>query len=390
MRKNVFNTILMPISNDNKTSCMNIWANNHKEESNVKIDYIKEYCMENGCDELSVFYIIYKEIHSKYLCDITYYDMNYSSIENMYVYLSRDEIESKIGEDLKYYFDESHKDKIENMFKILDVKFYYNKYLAKVNGFNDYLQTHFESIYNKEGNYDSEILLIEIEELIEKCISENREYEYKVILKPKSIENMEDFEKKLYIPYSKNSNNSYIPTNIGISNLKQEPIDKKEEEVKIEINDKINDINEIEEDKEIKDNFEIREIEENEADGKTYKSLYSISELKTIFERLIYRNYLYKERKLEDFIYVFGETNKPNDFNKLVWLETSRNGQINKKLLITFCMRIFNLELHEIGKDFFNWAYKRLYTNKILDYNNKPDANELDEKHPLNKVFPTN
>lgn len=165
---------------------------------------------------------------------------------------------------------------------------------------------------------------------------------------------------------------------------------KKEEEVKIEINDKINDINEIEEDKEIKDNFEIREIEENEADGKTYKSLYSISELKTIFERLIYRNYLYKETKLEDFIYVFGETNKPNDFNKLVWLETSRNGQINKKLLITFCMRIFNLELHEIGKDFFNWAYKRLYTNKILDYNNKPDANELDEKHPLNKVFPTN
>ena len=117
------------------------------------------------------------------------------------------------------------------MFNVLGVDIYYNKYLTKVNVCDDLL-THYESVHYEERNFDNEFLLIEIEELIDKCISENRKYEYKVILKPKSIEDLEDFEKKLYIPYSKNSNNSYIPTNIGISNLKQEPIDKIEEDKK--------------------------------------------------------------------------------------------------------------------------------------------------------------
>lgn len=258
MENKFFNTILKPISNETKKSCIKLWATNHEEESNKKIDNIKEYCMKNGCDELSILYEIYKEIKSKYLCHIIYLDKFLNQVFNRYDYLSKDEIESKFGEDFTYFYDKTDENNIENMFNVLGVDIYYNKYLTKVNVCDDLL-THYESVHYEERNFDNEFLLIEIEELIEKCISENREYEYKVILKPKSIENMEDFEKKLYIPYSKNSNNSYIPTNIGISNLKQEPIDKKEEyvdkkeeEVKIEIDYKINDI---EEDKEIKDNI---------------------------------------------------------------------------------------------------------------------------------------
>lgn len=254
MEYKFFNTILKPISNETKKSCIKLWAINHEEESNKKIDNIKEYCMKNGCDELSILYEIYKEIKSKYLCHIIYLDKFLNQVFNRYDYLSKDEIESKFGEDFTYFYDKTDDNNIENMFDVLGVDIYYNKYLTKVNVCDDLL-THYESVHYEDRNFDNEFLLIEIEELIDKCISENMKYEYKVILKPKSIEDLEDFEKKLYIPYSKNSNNSYIPTNIGISNLKQEPIDKKEEEVKIEINDKINDINEIEQDKEIKDNI---------------------------------------------------------------------------------------------------------------------------------------
>lgn len=229
MEYKFFNTILKPISNETKKSCIKLWATNHEEESNKKIDNIKEYCMKNGCDELSILYEIYKEIKSKYLCHIIYLDKFLNQVFNRYDYLSKDEIESKFGEDFTYFYDKTDENNIENMFDVLGVDIYYNKYLTKVNVCDDLL-THYESVHYEERNFDNEFLLIEIEELIDKCISENRKYEYKVILKPKSIEDLEDFEKKLYIPYSKNSNNSYIPTNIGISNLKQEPIDKKEEE----------------------------------------------------------------------------------------------------------------------------------------------------------------
>ena len=165
--------------------------------------------------------------------------------------------------------------------------------------------------------------------------------------------------------------NKEIDEFIGILKTEKKSIEEYEKDRENLINEIIQSINNI-----IKQNSKetLKQINNNTNEKRvSYIYKYKLNDLQDILNKSITEGLFKYDTRLEDFHYVFGDGIKPKDFNKLDWIKKGKNKNINKKLLIAFCMKVLDLGLTEVDKKFFEWANDRFNTKKPFNYNNKPD-----------------
>lgn len=108
---------------------------------------------------------------------------------------------------------------------------------------------------------------------------------------------------------------------------------------------------------------------------KSYKTKYTYEELVEIFNKSMDEKLFDRDTKLEDFLYVFGGEQKPNDFTRINWIKTGRSKSINKKLLIYFFMKIYDIKRDDVLTPFLTFINSRVQTKENpLNLKNKPDS----------------
>lgn len=139
----------------------------------------------------------------------------------------------------------------------------------------------------------------------------------------------------------------------------------------LEIQDIINRTNKETDSKKEQQHIIKSDIEEHDF----YKTEFTHQQLVEIFRKSMEKELFRDDTRLMDFLYVFGGENKPNDFNKLHWIITTKSKFINKKLLIHFFMKIYGIKRENVLKPFLFFMNSRVQTKeKPLNLNNKPDS----------------
>ena len=93
------------------------------------------------------------------------------------------------------------------------------------------------------------------------------------------------------------------------------------------------------------------------------------------------------DTKLEDFLYVFGGGIKPKNFNKLDWIITAKSKSVNKRLLIYYFMKIYNLKRDYVRSPFIQFINERVIAgDKIIELRSKADFEYIPEE--LKGIFP--
>ena len=118
-----------------------------------------------------------------------------------------------------------------------------------------------------------------------------------------------------------------------------------------------------------------------------FNSIYNTKELKDIFEKSIKEGLFKDDTRFEDFFYVFGGGEKPEDFKKLVWIKKALSQKVNKRLLIYYFMKIYKLKREEVLSPFIQFINERIITGEnIINLGSKPDINYNPKE--LKGIFP--
>lgn len=118
-----------------------------------------------------------------------------------------------------------------------------------------------------------------------------------------------------------------------------------------------------------------------------FNSIYNEDELKDIFKKSKEVKLFETDTQFKDFLYVFGCGEKPKNFKKLIWIEKAKSGSLNKKLLIYYFMRVYNLKRDEVLSPFIRFINERIEAgDKPVVLGSKPD---LTYNHQiLQDIFP--
>ena len=125
----------------------------------------------------------------------------------------------------------------------------------------------------------------------------------------------------------------------------------------------------------------------NKESSESFISKFTLKQLEDIFKKSIDKKLFRSNTKLEDFLYVFDDEEKPNRFTKLYWIKEGKNKSPNKKALIYYCMLMFKLKPEDIIHSFFNFINDRIITNDVvISSTNKPNISYVDEE--IRNIFP--
>lgn len=101
---------------------------------------------------------------------------------------------------------------------------------------------------------------------------------------------------------------------------------------------------------------ELTSITNTKEEKRQFSTIYTYEELKEIFRKSIDKGLFETNTRLEDFLYVCGGYEKPQDFKKLNWIKKAQKSKVvNKKMMIYFFMKIFNLNCGNVFAPFINY-----------------------------------
>lgn len=128
-------------------------------------------------------------------------------------------------------------------------------------------------------------------------------------------------------------------------------------------------------------------IENTKEEKKQFSTKYTHDELNKIFRKSMDKGLFKDDTKLEDFLYVFGGGIKPKNFNKLDWIITAKSKSVNKRLLIYYFMKIYNLKRDYVRSPFIQFINERVKAgDKIIELRSKADFEYIPEE--LKGIFP--
>lgn len=342
----LFIQLFYPLSRKQKLEIWKIWENTINEDTFIRKKEIKDYCEENKCDFLTALCSILFKIHYLYRCT---YILDDGTIVSKYLSLCYPEFEN-----LKSFLEE--------------------RYIKYLNNGNPITEEQRET-YNLTIEYiKMERFNLEFDQSVEllRLVDPMRIFTFKYILY-EEIE-LKELIKDIGIERQKNADR-YIRENIKIrvkrkiidSNIlfnahtldMYYPVSKIEtENNSIVVNDKNTNIVEVNNEREV-----------------LFVSQYNSKELEEIFNKSMDKRLFDANTKLEDFLYVFGNAQKPIDFKRINWINKGKNKSINKKLLIFFFMKIYNLKPVDVLNEFLTFMNSRVQTQEqSLTLKNKPDS----------------
>lgn len=361
------------IENYQEEKVFSIWMEKIAEPISVRIDYIKEYCdkeekkekrKRGKCDFMIALYTIYKKITEKpYLChcdtNSCYIRKNSFNERTIleYEYYSRTSLHSLFWGYRSFPSDNNleeennrYKTCLEQMFKHLDTlgnSFNYRN--AIFSGFYDFDSTPVKDII--KSDYDCAYLYNLISNIAKERQDNSESYISDILNNPIVKENFHtgfyELDNKFYIPFDINNKTTQTQTEI------KEPTNE----------------NNTKEEK------------------KQFSTKYTHDELNKIFRKSMDKGLFKDDTKLEDFLYVFGGGIKPKNFNKLDWIITAKSKSVNKRLLIYYFMKIYNLKRDYVRSPFIQFINERVKAgDKIIELRSKADFEYIPEE--LKGIFP--
>lgn len=338
MKEGTYYRIFAPLYSHEKEDIMLIWMSYIMEDVYLRRTKIEDYCRNNRTDILSALFYIYSDIEYKYLCRNNPMDYN-TGYRNFYesyysFYTLKQHFEDFLrGENVE--ITEIQQNSINKMIEKLEKDLYYSNSEALKDGFIDFENAGISSISKYEVNSDCNYLSIIIKEMIDERRSDPTQFRDPIVLEEAIVIFMSDLEEQMYIPYDKT-----------------EDIESSKKEEK-----------------------------------KQFLTKYTHDELKEIFINSMDKGLFKDDTRLEDFLYVFGGGDKPKDFNKLDWIITAKSKSVNKRLLIYYFMKIYNLKRDYVRSPFIQFINERVKAgDKIIELRSKADFEYISEE--LKGIFP--
>ena len=354
MKNGYYIRLFYPLEKEQSNDIFNIWKENITEDITVRFKKIEKYCEEKECDLMMALYRIYDSFNISYVLsdsNLGIYDyLNEATNSDFSRILKRAELDNEFQKimrikvkpikfDIKI-LDKEESKSIEDIYKKFEKEFHpqptINDARAKL-------------IFEERTNIKSYIIELIKQRRESPEIYINDKVKTKVLIYKDSFSDYpyNDLEKLMYIPYTPD-----LLNNAQVNNQETE----KQDNTKV--------INK-------EDDFKV----------KYFSKKYNTDQLKKLHSLLIEQGYINKDTKKIDFLYIFGNKLKNDCFSKLEWIKTGRNKDINKKMFLYLCMKLFELNYNEMNQDYLKYFNEITKFKSKLTHANKPhdDYPEIDE-----------
>lgn len=334
--ENEYYRLFVPLTFAQKKDIFKIWKDNIIEDVYNKNKEIEKYCKENECDYMMALYRIYESYNTNYICSYSEQNSSISDFKNDYInnFELTNFITNRLNKLRGKDKTKQYRENIEAMFLVLKEKNMYGFDEANEQGFNDFNLININRIYQ---NIDERKFL---RDSINKIILQRRE-------------NPDEYLKMIFVTKTREGLDTIPEYSLtGFEELMYLSCELNSETIDFENKKKI-----------------------------IYSSpIYSNEQLHMIYLLLVKGEYIDIATENDDFLCIFGNEAKNDNFKTLKWIKIAKNKEINKRMFLYLCMKIFDLKRDELNFYFFKYINSLTDFESKLDYNNKPDKGKIYEE----------